>query len=103
AVINDMFYGGSIQSIIQNNIQLHIPLWFNEGVSEYSALGWDTNSDMYIRDAILEDYLPPVEYLSGYYAYRGGQSLWDYIAEQYGREKIGEIMQRLRLTRSLDA
>ncbi len=103
AVINDMFYGGSIQSIIQNNIQLRIPLWFNEGLSEYAALGWDTDSDMYIRDAILDDYLAEIEGLNGYFAYRGGQSLWDYIAEQYGREKVGEILQRLRLTRSVDA
>ncbi len=103
AVINDMFYGGSIQSIIQNNIQLRIPLWFNEGLAEYSALGWDSNSDMYIRDAILEDYLAPIPYLSGYFAYRGGQSVWDYVGEQYGREKIGEILQRLRLTRSIES
>lgn len=103
AVINDMFYGGSIQSIIHNNIQLRIPLWFNEGLSEYAALGWDTDSDMYVRDAILEDYLAEIRGLNGYFAYRGGQSLWDYVAEQYGREKIGEILQRLRLTRSVDA
>jgi len=103
AVINDMFYGGSIQSIIQNNIQLRIPLWFNEGLAEYAALGWDTNSDMYVRDAILEDELAPISYLDGYYAYRGGQSVWDYIAEQYGKEKIGEILQRLRLTRSVNS
>ena len=103
AVINDMFYGGSIQSIIQNNIQLRIPDWFNEGLAEYAALGWDSNSDMYLRDAILEDDLDPISYLSGYFAYRGGQSVWDYVAEQYGREKIGEILQRLRLARSVNS
>src|SRR5690606_26474809 len=60
AVINDMFYGGSIQSIIQNNIRLALPLWFNEGLAEYAALGWDTQSDMYVREAILEDNLAPI-------------------------------------------
>ncbi len=103
AVINDMFYGGSIQSVIQNNIQLRIPLWFNEGIAEYAALGWDTNSDMFVREAVLEDNLAPIPYLSGYFAYRGGQSVWDYIAEQYGEEKVGEILQRLRLSRSVES
>ncbi len=103
AIINDMFYGGSIQSIIQNNIQLNIPLWFNEGMAEYSAQGWDTQSDMYLRDAIVSDYLAPIPYLSGFFAYRGGQGVWDYVSEQYGREKIGEIFQRLRLTRSVES
>lgn len=102
AVINDMFYGGSLQSILQNNLRLRIPLWFNEGLAEYSALGWDTNSDMYIRDAILGDDLAPIDYLSGYFAYRGGQSVWDYVASQYGRGKVSEILQRLRLSRSIN-
>ncbi len=72
AVINDMFYGGSIQSIIQNNIQLRIPSWFNEGLAEYAALGWDSKSDMYLREAILEDDLAEIPRLYGYFAYRGG-------------------------------
>ena len=87
AVINDMFYGGSFQSIIQNNIQLRIPLWFNEGLAEYAALGWDSKSDMYLREAILEDDLAEIPRLYGFFAYRGGQGVWDYVAEQYGRER----------------
>jgi Tol biopolymer transport system component len=103
AVFNDMFYGGTINSIIRNNIQLQFPLWFEEGLAEYTALGWDTNTDMYIRDAVINNYLPPIQNLSGYYAYRGGQSLWNFIAEEYGRQKIAEILQRIKSTRSVEA
>ncbi|MDX2129779.1 MAG: hypothetical protein SFU91_12165 [Chloroherpetonaceae bacterium] len=102
AVVNDMIYGGSIQSAIRNNVQLQIPLWFNEGIAEYQPLEWDTNSDMFITDAIINNYLPPIPYLSGYFAYRGGQSVWRYVSQKYGREKIGEIMGRLRASRSID-
>lgn len=103
AVINDMYYGGTIQSIIQNNIQLVFPLWFEEGLAEFTALGWDTNTDMFMRDAVMNGYLPPIPQLSGYFAYRGGQAMWYFIAEEYGREKIGEIMQRIKTTRSVEA
>lgn len=102
AVFNDMFYGGSLNSIIQNNIQLVFPLWFEEGLAEYTALGWDTNTDMFIRDAVINNYLAPIRYLNGYYAYRGGQSLWNYIVEEYGREKIAEILQSIRTSRSVE-
>lgn len=102
AVINDMFYGGSLQSIIANNITLQLPLWFNEGLAEYEALKWDTNSDMYMRDATVNEYLPPIQYLNGYLAYRGGQSVWYYIASKYGEQKIGEILARVRGARSVD-
>ena len=103
AVINDMFYGGSIQSIISNNITLQLPLWFNEGLAEYEALRWDTNSDMFLRDATVHEYLPAVNQLYGYFAYRGGQSLWWYISRKYGEQKIGEILNRIKSTRSVEA
>ncbi|MEW5798180.1 MAG: biopolymer transporter Tol [Bacteroidota bacterium] len=103
AVINDMFYGGSIQAIITNNIRLQIPLWMNEGLAEYEALKWDVNSDMFMRDATIHTYLPPIEYLGGYFAYRGGQSVWYYIANKYGEQKIAEILHRVKGARNLDA
>ena len=103
AVLNDMFYGGSIQNIIANNIKLQLPLWLNEGLAEYLALeGWDTNSDMFIRDATVNNYLPPIIFLDGYFAYRGGQSLWWYVAEKYGKEKVGDIMNHIRASRNID-
>ncbi len=103
AVINDMYYGGSVQSIISGDAQLRIPTWLNEGLAEYESAGWDTNTDMYMRDAIINDYLPPINRLSGYYAYRGGQAVWNFIVEEYGREKIGEIMQNMKTHRSVEA
>lgn len=103
AVINDMFYGGSIQSMIANNITLQLPLWFDEGLAEYEALKWETDSDMFLRDATVHEYLPPVANLYGYFAYRGGQSLWRYIADKYGDQKIGEILNRIKSTRSVEA
>ncbi len=102
AMMNDMFYGGSVQSILQNNIQLEFPLWFSEGISEYTALGWDTETDMFIRDAVINNYLAPIPRLRGYYAYRGGQAVWNYIVEEYGREKISEIFHNIQSSRSVE-
>lgn len=102
AFVNDMFYGGTLQSIVRNNIQLVLPLWFEEGLAEYLALGWDTQTDMYIRDAVINNYLPPLTQLFGFMSYRGGQSFWNWIEETYGRPKITEILQRVRTTRSVE-
>jgi Tol biopolymer transport system component len=96
AVMNDMFYGGSIQNIISNNITLQFPLWFSEGLAEYEALGWDVDTDMFIRDASVSEYLPEINQLNGYFAYRGGQSVFYYIANKYGKEKIGELLNKIK-------
>ncbi len=103
AVLNDMFYGGSLQSMISNNITLQLPMWFNEGLAEYESLRWDTNSDMFMLDATVNEYIVPVDELNGYFAYRGGQSIWWYIASKYGDEKIAEILSRIRTTRSVES
>ena len=94
--MNDMYYGGSLQNVISNNINLNIPQWFSEGMAEYQALGWDIDTDMFIRDAIITGYLPDINNLYGYMAYRGGQAVFYYIAKKYGKEKIGEIINKLK-------
>jgi len=101
AVINDMYYGGNINILLSEGRRI-FPLWFEEGLAEYTALGWDTETDMFMRDAVINTYLPPIQFLSGYFAYRGGQAVWDYIVQQYGREKIGEIMQRTKTHRNYE-
>ncbi|HSQ74619.1 MAG TPA: biopolymer transporter Tol, partial [Bacteroidota bacterium] len=103
AVMNDMFYGGSIQSIISNNITLQLPLWFSEGLAEYASLQWDTDSDMFLRDATVHEYLPPIRQLYGYFAYRGGQSVFYYLANKYGEQKIGELLNKIKSTRNVEA
>ncbi|MEM6646871.1 MAG: BamA/TamA family outer membrane protein [Bacteroidota bacterium] len=102
AVINDMFYGGSFQSLIQNNIQLRIPHWFNEGLAEYASEGWSSDADDWVRDATLNASLDQIERLQGFASYQAGQSVWDYIAAQYGPPKVGEILQRIRQTRNVE-
>jgi Tol biopolymer transport system component len=103
AVMNDMFYGGSIQNIISNNISINIPLWFSEGMAEYQALGWDVDTDMFIRDAAINEYLPDIPQLGGYFAYRGGQAVFYYIDRKYGKEKIGELISKVRNSGNVDA
>ena len=95
AVMRDMLYGGTIQNIVAKGITLQLPLWYNEGMAEYLSSDWETNSDMFIRNAIINDFLPDIRGLSGYFAYRGGQSIMKFIADKYGKEKIGELLQRI--------
>jgi Tol biopolymer transport system component len=102
AVVNDMYYGGSIQSVIANNITLQLPMWFNEGLAEYESLRWNASSDMFMLDATINENLVPIDRLYGYFAYRGGQSVWWYISSKYGEQKISEILSRIRTTRSVE-
>ncbi len=102
AVMNDLFYGGSFQNIITNNISLNLPQWFNEGMAEYQSLNWDINSDIFMRDAIVNELLPDIDQLQGYISYRAGESIFYYIAEKYGKEKIGELVHKIKSAGNLE-
>jgi Tol biopolymer transport system component len=100
--MNDMFYGGSLQSIIANNITLQLPMWVSEGFAEYAALKWDTNSDMFMRDVTVTENLVPINRLYGYFAYRGGQSIFWYLENKYGEQKVGDILNRIKSSRNVE-
>ena len=89
--INDGVYGGSLMNMIKTS-NIRIPLWMNEGLAEYLAERWGVNSDMWMRDlAINSTQLPMISQLNGYFAYRGGQSVWRYITSKWGDEVIADV------------
>lgn len=98
AVINEMFYGGSIQSAFTSGNMVQIPLWMSEGLAEFSSIGGlDTDTDMFIRDLALSGNIPSLNQLYGYYAYRGGQTFYWFIANRYGKERISELINKLKI------
>ncbi|OQY29965.1 MAG: hypothetical protein B6244_01520 [Candidatus Cloacimonetes bacterium 4572_55] len=105
AVMFDMLYGNTLSP--QQHF-FNVPLWFAEGLAEYVSHfgdGWDPETEMFVRDAVLSEKLVPLEYMSyygGYMVYKGGQSAVRFIAKQYGDEKLGEIIEQMRIARSFE-
>jgi len=100
AVLMRMLFGSGIQSVVSGITRAQLPGWFIEGLAEYeSRYGWDIESDMFMRDAAINGYVTSLENLDGYLIYKGGQSVFYYLAARYGRQKIGEILNKLRANR----
>jgi len=100
-----MFYGSGVMSIIEGLSRTRVPLWFIEGIAEYESLfGMDTESEMYIRDLVVNSRLPELDALD-YYGFVGvykcGQSVWQFIEETYGKEKVGELLHQVKNSRDL--
>ena len=102
AVMLQMVYGAGVQAIVSGLTRLQLPLWFIEGLAEYESRGWDTESDMFMRDAALNGYTPEIPMLYGFMAYKGGQSVLYYLAEKYGDAKIGELLGKVKINRNFE-
>ena len=85
------------------------PIWFIEGMADYFAEDNDAIGEMVIRDASMNNKIVPLPQLrnfnqlsSPYVGYKLGQLAVAYLTETYGREKIAEILQGLRQSRTKD-
>ncbi|MCI0330112.1 MAG: BamA/TamA family outer membrane protein [candidate division Zixibacteria bacterium] len=103
AVIFDMLFANPFGSILSRQAFFRIPLWFAEGYAEYSSrFGMDPFADMVLRDATINNYLQPLDYVGGFLAYKEGQSALAYLAQKYGEEKISEIISKGKVNLSMD-
>lgn len=100
----DILFGNGPSASMLNPLAFSPPLWFMEGMAEYLSLGRiDEHTDMWLRDAALQGYLPPIEQMDySFGLYRFGQALFAYIGERYGDEKVGEILRKSGRLKSLD-
>lgn len=100
-----IIYGAGVSGLVGNPFVFQPPLWFVEGMSEYLSVGMDNHTEMWLRDAALTGYLIPLDmlsYVGDIRVYRFGQSVLYFIGQRYGDEKIGEILQKAPLYKSLD-
>ena len=102
AMLNDMVYGGTAQNMVASRTRVRIPLWSNEGLAEFLSSNWDTKADMVLRDIAVHERMPTINELNYFMAYKGGQSVWRFIAGKYGREKVGEIFRAMKKTQSAE-
>ena len=76
----------------------HFPLWFIEGLAEYWSEGWDSDAELIIRDAVLHDYLFPLDSYklmqAGYLLYKEGQSFLQFYENTYGADRIRALMEQ---------
>lgn len=82
------------------------PLWFVEGLAEFYSHKWDYNGEMIMKDAVLNNYLPTLPQMNriygSYVMYKVGENILHYIAENYGEEKILQILNNMWREKEFD-
>ena len=78
-----------------------IPLWVDEGLSNYMAGYWNPVDLMQVRDAALTDNVPRMsrfesEPLSGRLPYSMGHAAFEFIEERWGKEGLRQFLFSLR-------
>jgi hypothetical protein len=96
----EMMFGGSLKDMVQSAYLLTLPEWFVSGAAAYVAEGWSLEMDNYVRDAVVNKNLRRPAVLTGQDATVIGHSIWNFIAERYGRANISNILNLTRIIRN---
>ncbi len=98
--VYDMLYGGNLKDALQSSLLLTLPDWFMSGIAAYIAEGWTPELSDYMRDVTLKRPIKKPALLYGKDATLIGQSIWNYIAERYGKDNISNILNLTRIIRT---
>ncbi len=88
------------QGKLGKTITANPPLWFMEGLASFMGQDEDTKDRMVLRDAVVNDQVPPITRAQGggYFAYRFGHAVFQYIQQKYGWEGLRDFIYEYRNT-----
>jgi Tol biopolymer transport system component len=102
-VLNELMYGEQITAKIKNSTLMTLPDWFVQGLVSYVSDDWNTDIDNYVKDGILSGNYEKFNQLSGTDAVYAGHSIWKYIADKYGTDKIPNIIYMTKISKSVES
>jgi Tol biopolymer transport system component len=85
-----MFFEGYLGRALRSRA----PTWLMEGMASYMAQDEDALDQMTIRDAVVNNIMPSINELDvlGYFTYRYGHAIFDYIEQEHGKEGLRNFL-----------
>ena len=101
--LNTMLFGSNIQEVVQNAVMLHLPAWFKEGLVAFAGEAWNADYDNALRDAMLGEKYKGFVRLAEENPRLAGHAFWYYIAENFGKTTVSNLLYLTRINRSVEA
>jgi WD40 repeat protein len=91
-------YSLFFEGYIGRALRARIPTWLVEGMASYFGQDEDNLDRMFIRDAVVNNYIPPIQVLDqlSYLNYRYGHAVFDFIEQDYGKEGVRNFVYEYR-------
>jgi hypothetical protein len=103
-IVHELTHQFEFDIIPQGLIRRSVPLWVNEGLSDFERGQWEPLDLMAVRDAAIADIIPKMTELEGYgggggpsrLIYNLGHAVFEYIEAKFGKEGIRQFLFSLR-------
>ena len=102
-VVHELTHQFEFEIIPSSLIRRNVPLWINEGLSDYMTGIWQPLDLMMVRDAAIADTIPEMSDLQGYgqfssprMIYNLGHAVFEFIEETWGEDGLRAYLFSLR-------
>jgi WD40 repeat protein len=102
-IVHELTHIFEFDIIPQSLIRRSVPLWVNEGLSDYMTGYWRPLDLMTVRDAAVSDIVPKMTDLEGYggfsnprLIYNLGHAVFEFIEARWGKEGLRQFLFSLR-------
>jgi hypothetical protein len=102
-IVHELTHQFEFDIIPQGLIRRNVPLWVNEGLSEYERGQWTPIDLMMVRDAAISDIVPKMTETEAYggnnarfVPYNLGHAVFEFIEAKYGKEGVRQFIFSLR-------
>ena len=102
-VVHELTHQFEFDIVPTSLIRRNVPLWVNEGLSDYMTNLWRPIDLMMVRDAAVGDTIPKMTELEGYtntgsvrLVYNLGHAAFEFIESRWGKEGIRQYLFSLR-------
>ena len=96
-ILNEMLYGTNMKEKVANSTLIVLSKWYKEGLISYLSNDWGFELEDKVKDGILSGRYENFNRLTGEDAINAGHSIWRYIAKQYGKGIIPNIVYLTRI------
>ncbi len=102
--INSMLHGNNLQEIVQNAVLLNLPDWFQAGLVSYMGEEWNPEIESHLKDYFTHPKKKKKDFvrLAKNDPRLAGHSMWNFLANYYGRASISNLLYLTRINRSLE-
>ena len=102
-LMSQIMYGGNWKEKLRNSTLLNLPDWYVKGLIQFVAEDWNPEIDNKTRDGVLAGKFRKFNRLEGNDAINAGHSLWNYIAQTYGKSVIPNILYMTSVSRNIES
>ena len=102
-IVHELTHQFEYDMIPTSLIRRAVPLWVNEGLSDYMTGVWTPLDLMGLRDAAIADIIPKMSEMEGYgntgnllLVYTLGHAVFEFIEAKFGKEGVRQFMFSLR-------